>query len=328
MKFIAFDLEGPLAVQDHAYELMKLFPGGDKIFEIISRYDDLLALEGRPGYEPGDTLALIAPFLIYHGITEDTISALARRATLVSGSEKLIFKLNTAGWKIFCISTSYQQYARRIAHRLNIFSQNVACTPFPIDELKPLVSGDDFRHVEELEAELLARQSVDDDWIKGRLDRFYLQDIQQTSLARIMERVKPVGGARKVQALEQFAQSHKQPLSAWVVVGDSITDFKMLQAVEQAGGLAIAFNANQYALPYATMGLASTHLDDLLPVLETWSRGGRQAAEVLVKQKEKAGGSGDRDHFHWLSGRTDIATPLEIHLRIRKTVRQEAAKLG
>jgi len=59
MKLICFDLEGPLTPQDNAYELMKLVPRGGKIFEVLSRYDDLLALEGRPGYEPGDTLALI-----------------------------------------------------------------------------------------------------------------------------------------------------------------------------------------------------------------------------------------------------------------------------
>ncbi len=39
--FIWFDLEGPLSPQDNAYELMKLFPSGNKIFEIISRYDEL-----------------------------------------------------------------------------------------------------------------------------------------------------------------------------------------------------------------------------------------------------------------------------------------------
>ena len=43
--FICFDLEGPLSPQDKAYELMKLFPNGDKIFEVISRYADMLALE-------------------------------------------------------------------------------------------------------------------------------------------------------------------------------------------------------------------------------------------------------------------------------------------
>ena len=53
---IVFDLEGPLSPMDLAFELMGLREGGDKVFAVISRYDDLLTLEGKAGYEPGDTL--------------------------------------------------------------------------------------------------------------------------------------------------------------------------------------------------------------------------------------------------------------------------------
>ncbi len=328
MSVICFDLEGPLATQDNAYELMKLFPEGGKIFEIISRYDDLLTLEARLDYEPGDTLALIAPFLVYHGIKENDISALARKATLTGGAVRLISRLSAQGWKIFCISTSYEQYALRIAHRLGIFSQNVACTSFPLDKFSKELSKEDFRYLETMEKDILSRHPIDDDWIKKRLDRFYWKELPKTNLGRLIKQVQPVGGQRKVDALRHFAKAQKQPLSNWVVVGDSITDFKMLQAVDQAGGLAIAFNANEYALPYATMGLASTHLDDLWPVLEAWKKGKRSAVEKLVKEKEKAGGNDDRGYFHWLAGIKDIAAPLEIHKRIRRIVREEAAKLG
>ena len=103
MNLICFDLEGPLSPQDNAYELMKLFPDGDKIFEVISRYDDLLTLEKRTDYEPGDTLALIVPFLILHNISEADIGSLSRKATLTGGADKLISSLEYSGWKIFCI---------------------------------------------------------------------------------------------------------------------------------------------------------------------------------------------------------------------------------
>src|SRR3989304_8290436 len=96
--FIAFDLEGPLSPQDNAYELMKLFPNGDKVFEVISRYDDLLTLEEKEGYEPGDTLALIVPFLILHNISENDIATLASRATLINGAPELISRLQFVGW--------------------------------------------------------------------------------------------------------------------------------------------------------------------------------------------------------------------------------------
>lgn len=308
---------------------MKLFPQGGRIFEVISRYDDLLALEGKEGYEPGDTLALIVPFLLCHGIREDDIVKLAQKASLTPGAASLISRLQSQGWQVFCISTSYEQYAQRIAHRLGITAHNVACTSLPLDSFHLNLCKEDLALVETIARDILSLQPIADDAaIKQKLDHFYWQQLPATSLGEMRQRVKPRGGQRKVEALEQFAAAQRQPLSSWVVVGDSITDFKMLQAVNQAGGVAIAFNANEYALPYSTMSLASTSLQDLWIVLEAWEKGGRLEAEDIVREKEKGGGVGNRAHFHWLAGGKDLAPALEIHRRIRRLVREEAAKLG
>jgi len=326
---ICFDLEGPLSPHDNAYELMGLFPDGDKVFEVISRYDDLLALEGKEGYEPGDTLALIVPFLIYHGITEADITALADQAKLVSGAHWLISGLNSRGWGVHCISTSYQQYAHRICQRVGIAEDKLACTPFDLDRYLGSFSKPELSVVELLEREIKELRPVDDDLqIKQKLDRFFWVELTHTKLGEVLTRIKPIGGGRKVAALQIFAAKNNLALTDWVVVGDSITDAKMLQAVDEAGGLAIAFNANEYALPYATIGLASTNLDDLDAALEAWEKGGRQAVEKVVKETESAGGKGERNHFHWLSGRKDLEQPLGIHKRIRGMVRRQAAKLG
>jgi len=328
MNLICFDLEGPLAPQDNAYELMKLFPNGDNIFEVISRYDDLLTLEGRASYEPGDTLALIVPFLAYHGIKEEQIGIMGQRAALTPGASELVSKLKTHDWQVFCASTSYEQYATGVTQRLGIPTQNVACTSFPLNEISQLLTQGDFTLLEEMEKQIPNLSSMVDDDIKKLLDHFYWQELPQTKSGKMVTEVKPMGGSRKVKALERFAAKTGEPLSHWVAVGDSITDFNMLQAVGDAGGLAISFNANEYALPYSTMSLASTRLDDLWVILETWGRGDRSAVEKIVREKEEIGGEGTRGHFHWLAGSNDIAEPLKIHSRIRRLVRKEAAKLG
>ena len=308
---------------------MKLFPNGDRVFEVISRYDDLLALEEREDYEPGDTLALIVPFLVLHNITENNIADLAGKAGLTGGAEKLISWLQTKVWKVFCISTSYEQYALHIAHKLGIFAHNVSCTPFPGERLRLTLCKEDSALLQQTEEEILTMRPFDeDDKIKQRLDYFFWDKLPATDLGEVIKVVKPVGGRRKVAALNRFADKYDQPLSDWVVIGDSITDFRMLQAVEGAGGLAIAFNANEYALPYSTMSLASTMLSDLTEVLEAWHKGRRRAVEKIVKAKEKRGGTGDRGHFHWLSGRKDIDEVVKIHKKIRGVVREEAGKLG
>ena len=318
-----------MSPQDNAYDLMKLFPNGDRIFEVISRYDDLLTLEEREDYEPGDTLALIVPFLILHNISEANITALAAQASLTGGAAKLISQLQYSGWKVFCISTTYEQYAIHITHKLGIYAHNVACTPFPLDKLRAALRQEDLKLLQQAEEDILTMRPIaDDNRIKQSLDSFFWEKLPATDVGAAMKQVKPVGGRRKTAALTRFAETYQQPLSRWVVVGDSITDFRMLQAVEKVGGLAIAFNANEYALPYATMSLASTLISDLLEVLEAWQKGQRGMVEKIIKYKEKAGGGGDRGYFHWLSGRKDIDDVIKIHKRIRRLVREEAGKLG
>ncbi len=329
MNSICFDLEGPLSPQDNAYELMKLFPHGGKVFEVISRYDDLLTLEGREGYEPGDTLALIVPFLVCHNISEDNITTLATEARLTGGADKLISWLEYSSWKVFCITTTYEQYALHITQKLGIYTHNVACTPFPLAQIRQTLCKEDLALLQQVEQDILTMSPmVADNRIKQRLDDFFWQKLPTTELGKAIKEVKPVGGRRKVAALEKFADRYGQALSKWVVVGDSITDFRMLQAVEEAGGLAISFNANKYALPYSTMSLASTSISDLTEVLGAWQKGQRKAVEKIVKEKEKIGGVGDRGYFHWLSGRENIDEVIRIHQRIRRLVREEAGKLG
>ena len=63
--------EGPLALNDHAFELCRDFlrPYGARFFRQVSRYDDYLAnLVKKPGYRAVDTLKLILPFLKAQGL--------------------------------------------------------------------------------------------------------------------------------------------------------------------------------------------------------------------------------------------------------------------
>lgn len=325
---ICFGLEGPLSPQDSASGLMKLLSDGERFFEVISRYDDLLTLEEREDYEPGDTLALILPFLILHGISESDIAGLAAGASFVSGAEKLVSGLQSKGWKVFCITATYEPYAMHLTHKLGIYAHNVACTPLPWDKLRLRLGEEELTLLKQAEADILNMKPVNDDGrIKQRLDSFFWEKLPATSLGEVMREVKPVGGRRKLAALDRFGDKYDQPLANWVVVGDSITDFRMLEAVDAAGGLAIAFNASEHTLPYATMGLAATSISHLAEVLEAWRKSQRRGVEKLVRGKEK-GGSDDKGYFHWLAGRNGIDEVIEIHKKIRRLITEETGKLG
>ncbi|GAI64110.1 unnamed protein product, partial [marine sediment metagenome] len=105
--------------------------------------------EGREDYEPGDTLALITPFLAHYGIEEKQIADMGQEAKLTPGAVELISRLKSRGWQAFCISTSYEQYASAITQRLGIPRENVACTSFPLDQIRRLLCHDDFTLLEQ-----------------------------------------------------------------------------------------------------------------------------------------------------------------------------------
>jgi energy-converting hydrogenase A subunit R len=336
MKLICFDLEGPLSPQDNAYEVMGLIPDGHKVFEVISRYDDLLALEGRENYEPGDTLRLIVPFLLHHGISSSDIESVSQRAGLVKGAAELISRLKAQGWVIYIISTSYEQHALNIGRQVGVARENTFCTSLPLDAMRQDLKGkeraqlaESARYIlEELYSEGLGEGEVDH-LLKPYLDRFYWEELPRTGLGAIGGEMSVVGGRRKLWAVERIARRLGCFLEELCFVGDSITDAQAAKAIEAVGGLAIAFNGNSFVLPYATVGLATTDMLHLEPILAAWQEGGRARAKALVEAMPQPTDP-EGPYYHWLVGRSqeEMEEIISIHGLLRRTVREEAGKLG
>ena len=341
-KIIAFDLEGPLSPMDHAFESMALIEEGDKIFSVISRYDDLLALEGKEGYEPGDTLSLIVPFLLCHNIKEEDLSRVSAGAGLVEGARDLIQDLKEQGWLVHIISTSYRQHAHVIGDRLGVpvkegEDQMIFCTELPLNQYHARLGREDFSLLKKVEKYILDNLYLEDlesgekdGEIKKYLDKFFWEDLQKSQLGKIFSEVKVMGGRRKLRAVEEILQRHGAYLDEIAVVGDSITDFQMLKAVEAGGGLAAVFNGNIYALSYGTCSLATTDMRNLKILLELWIEGGRERVRQAVIKRELPSPSKEGPFYHWLVGKKegDIEEVVKIHKEIRGIVRGRAAGLG
>jgi len=321
-----FDLEGPLSPQDNAYEVMGLIPDGHALFAVISHYDDLLALEGKPGYEPGDTLALILPFLAAHDLTARDVRKVSQRARLVDGARELLARLQEEGWGVHIISTSYAPHAHRIAGELGVSPDRVACTPFPDEGYEARLDETARELIHRMEAQILEHSPLTDDAdcfsptaIRSLLDCFYWEELPATGWGDPLETTRVMGGRRKADAAQGFAAERGVALADVVAVGDSITDAALLQVVEEAGGLAVAFNANIYALPHATAAVASSTLQDLAPLLQAWEQGGRGAVEAVCAQQPNA---------DWLAGSSLTSGIIERHQAARRAARGQAAALG
>jgi energy-converting hydrogenase A subunit R len=331
-RLICFDLEGPLSPQDNAYEVLSLIPGGRELFEVISRYDDILTLEGREGYEPGDTLALIAPFLIYHRITSEDICNVSSTARIVDGAGELIRALKSDGWNIRIISTSYREHAHSIGSQIGVSPEEIACTNLDLEKITAELGEKELAHITDLESEIADRMD-DEDSIMKLLDRFFFTILPDTRYGNPLDRVRVVGGSRKVDAARKFAKDLGLTLGEIMVVGDSITDFKMLAAVRDAGGIAVAFNANMYALPYANFALATLDmraLDLLCREFPDSDKMVEVAANCEKISKKFKGADLTAPQLHYLSMHDDnlLKEVASIHARFREQVRGRASILG
>jgi energy-converting hydrogenase A subunit R len=359
-KTIFFDLEGPLSPQDNAYEVMKLIgQDGAAIFEVISRYDDRITLEGRAGYEPGDTLALVIPFLLLHGITEEDIRTVSEGAKLVEGADYLSEYLRAENWDIYIISTSYEHHAYNIGRKLGIEPRNIICTELDLEKKKRDIRVQDkdafFSLIKQAEEEVIELYSHMDEpqLIANRLDDFFFRQLH--SYGFDVFGTKVIGGERKAEAVRAIAKEKGEALSDVIAVGDSITDYKMLNEVATHDGVAVVFNGNEYAVPYANVGLASVDMRFLQILCAAFDRGGKEEVMEVVTEWED-----NRDYFETnpedipdncitddlrdLIQKQQLSMPyfhnveradergrdeiIKIHKRVRMQVREDAGKLG
>ncbi|MEW6183520.1 MAG: haloacid dehalogenase-like hydrolase [Bacillota bacterium] len=325
---IAFDLEGPLSPQDNAYEVMGRVPEGYGLFERLSRYDDVLTLRGRKGYEPGDTLTLIVPFLLANRIDEADIRNATARAGLVPGAREAVQALQQRGLPVVVISTSYCQHAHGIAGRVGVPADRVACTLLPVNEMRSQMTEEDRAFVLDVQRKLLAVPLAEEERINRLCDEFFWNDLPSRSVGKLVQQVQVVGGARKTAALTRFARAFRAEPARLIAVGDSITDFKMLAAVEEAGGLSIVFNGNEYAVPFGTCGVAAVDLRAVLPVVEAFLDGGRANAMHTVEELAEQVAGEEGPVYNWLLSLKDYSGVVEVHKRFRRKIRGQAAKLG
>lgn len=291
------DWEGPWVTADHAFDIMRQgIDGGDRLFSTISAYDDYLAyVLKKKDYEPGNTLALIAPFLIAFGLDDSFLTAKAKdNANFIAGSIKAIGLLRQH-YTVNIISTSYHQYVYYSTFLAGVPEDNIYCTPFPIDEFAREISELDKELVRNMASTILSMPEIHLDTNSGpeELDKTTLDSVQQmdyffweilpaTGYSRVLNQVKPVGGTRKFQAVIHALEKEGLGLDKSATIGDSITDWKMLKYTRDAGGLALSFNGNEYAVSNCNVAVMSENCMVTALLVDVFERGGLEAVETLT----------------------------------------------
>jgi len=327
------DCEGPISKNDNAFELTsKFIPDGDKLFPVVSKYDDVLAdVVKKPGYKAGNTLKLILPFFKAFGVTDEMMEDYSSKNILLVPEAGNTIKTISEIMPTFIVSTSYEHYIRSLCGKIDFPFENTYSTRLNIDNYE--IGEYEKNKLEEIAREVVAMpimeipesnsfkdfSSVDKSNIM-RLDKIFWKEIPQMKIGKILEEVNPIGGFEKANAVDDIVRKLDTKLSEVMYVGDSITDVQAFQKVRNAGGLTVSFNGNDYAVREAEIGITA-HTAAVMTVLaDTFFEEGKEEVMNSVKffpDRILIINSENRKQFAEYSG------------KFRKNVRGEAiGKLG
>ena len=248
-KFFVSDCEGPISINDNAFELSNHFiDDGDKFFEIVSRYDDVLAdVLKRQGYNAGGTLKFILPFLKAYGANNHNIIDFSTsNVHLIPGAIETLKFINNI-MPSFIVSTSYYHYIKAVCNKTGFPIENTYSTELDMDLAD--INSDEQDIIKEYKTAIVKDPEFE------LLDRIFWKELPKLKIASIMDTVKPIGGEGKKDAVLDIISNYHLKAQDLFYIGDSITDVQPLKFANDNGGIAVSFNGNEYAIEVAEIAV-------------------------------------------------------------------------
>lgn len=335
------DWEGPWVTTDFAYEIASKIMNNHTFFQRLSQYDDYLSyIVQKKDYEPGDTLKLLAPFIVASDVASQDLREISRElAKFVPQSRQA---LDCLDYRPVVISTSYQQFLEVSAGALgikeNLHGTELRTEDYQVDkEDKEMIKRavDDIASLPEIMVH--PRMAKDDlhessrravDW----LDDFFWNRLKRTSFKPVLEEVKAVGGKRKREVVERYMDELNY--SEVIAIGDSISDYAMLDFVRD-DGIAVSFNGNEYAVNHSNVAVVSDTAFGEAAVVDAFTKKGVDGVIDLVKNKRtemlnpQIAANLSTTSFYWLQEEDiNLSTIIGESGYMRKKLRGDAGELG
>lgn len=290
------DCEGPISKNDNAYELMSHFvPDGDKVFSLISKYDDVLADNlKREGYNAGDTLKLVVPFLLAYDVTDKQMEEFSAQTLVLIPGTKETLKYVLSKAEAFIVSTSYEHYIRALCKATEFPFENAYCTRLSLSKYR--ISDEEKTNLKEISQEIAAMPlmaipqnatklsdfSSRDQQTINRLDEIFWKEISSMPCGKIYSEIVTVGGTQKAQAIRDITKKLHMLIAGVMYVGDSITDVEAFQLVKGNGGLTVSLNGNNYAVRNAELSVMSENNLVIAVLADLFLKGAKESATSLA----------------------------------------------
>lgn len=246
------DCEGPLTLNDNAYEMAdKFIENGGELFKILSLYDDYLVdIVKKENYKAGNTLKLILPFFVVENLTNrDFIDFSKDNIYAVRDSKFLLNYLKNA-MNTYIVSTSYGQYIEAVSNYMQLPFENTFYTKVDIDSLK--LNDEEIKKI--IEFKDLILKNPDDYEL---FDDIFFNQISKMGIYEKIRDIEVVGGEGKKLAIDEIIRRDDINQDQIFYIGDSITDVEPLAFAHKNNGISVSFNGNEYPLKVAEIAIIS-----------------------------------------------------------------------
>ena len=246
------DCEGPLTLNDNAYELSaKFIEDGSELFKILSLYDDYLVdIVKKENYKAGNTLKLILPFFVVENLkNRDFVEFSKNNIYAVSDSKFLLSYLKEA-MNTYIVSTSYGQYIEAVSNYMQVPFENTFYTKVDVDSL--VLSDEEISKIKEFK-DMILKNPEDYELF----DDIFFKQITKMQIYEKIKEIDVVGGEGKKSAIEKIIKRDGIDVNQMLYIGDSITDVEPLEFAKNNDGISISFNGNEYPLNAAEIAIVS-----------------------------------------------------------------------
>jgi len=270
-KTFVSDCEGPLSTNDNAFEATNHFiKDGDKLFALISKYDDVLAdVIKKPGYKAGNTLKLILPFFKAYDVTDKELRDFSSRTVRLVSNAKNTLRFIRSIMHAFIVNTGYEHYTFALCDHLDFPYDHAYGTKLELDKYR--IDESEKKELRKIGDEIVSMPMITipknaksiDDFVRQdrgvlkKLHEIFWDIIPKMESGKMLNEVDPRGGWKKAETVKEIVGELNGSFADTIYIGDSITDAECLELVRRNGGLAISFNGNEYAIRKAEIAVLS-----------------------------------------------------------------------
>ena len=247
------DCEGPLTLNDNAYELSDNFiENGGELFKILSSYDDYLVdIIKKDNYNAGNTLKLILPFFVVENLKNNDLIDFSKNNIFSVNDSKFLIEYLKETMNIYIVSTSYGQYIEAVSNYFKVPFENTFYTNVDVDKLT--LNDNEIKKIREFKKLILKNPENYD-----LFDEIFFDEIPKMKIYEKIKRIKIIGGEGKKLAIDEIIKRDDINTNQLLYIGDSITDVEPLDFVRKNNGISISFNGNEYPLKTAEIAIVSS----------------------------------------------------------------------